>query len=306
MSNKFQVPSSLTLEPNPFEQSFAGKSGTQSSDGSQQQSQRLPSVQEMTSPAPLLATPGQWQGVSLVGGARLSPAILTGHPDMGYQQPLPSPAVLQSMTVPQKNAAANGLYMLSRDNKEKRDMSGVGMNDRNSKRKRSKKEEESKDDDEDKRRKYFLERNRIAAVKCRQRKKQWVDNLKNKVDYYMTVNEELVAEVTKLRSNLEQVKQFVYTSSDPRRLPPPIQQIFETPPAPLPTGPPDINGAPGPATGGASGTPGIPQPQQPLATQGSQGTQMKMETGQHRQGQEYQNVVLMVPQQMMIPPNRPS
>lgn len=70
----------------------------------------------------------------------------------------------------------------------------------------------SSDDDpeSDERRKQFLERNRIAAIKCRRRKKQWVDTLKQRVDYLTQVNEEVVTENKRLRLQLEQMARWVH------------------------------------------------------------------------------------------------
>lgn len=67
---------SLSLEPNPFEQSFGGGSGPETPGGT-----KLPSVAALTSPSSLLpgsnATPFNWGGGSLRTGP-LSPAMLSG------------------------------------------------------------------------------------------------------------------------------------------------------------------------------------------------------------------------------------
>ncbi|THY17324.1 hypothetical protein D6D01_07521 [Aureobasidium pullulans] len=59
--------------------------------------------------------------------------------------------------------------------------------------------------DEEKR-KNFLERNRIAALKCRQRKKQWLANLQQKVEIFSTENDALAATVTQLREEIVGLK----------------------------------------------------------------------------------------------------
>ncbi|KAF2871579.1 Aft1 HRA domain-containing protein [Massariosphaeria phaeospora] len=59
--------------------------------------------------------------------------------------------------------------------------------------------------DEEKR-KNFLERNRIAALKCRQRKKQWLANLQAKVELFSTENDALSATVTQLREEIVNLK----------------------------------------------------------------------------------------------------
>ncbi|KAF1976770.1 hypothetical protein BU23DRAFT_565454 [Bimuria novae-zelandiae CBS 107.79] len=59
--------------------------------------------------------------------------------------------------------------------------------------------------DEEKR-KNFLERNRVAALKCRQRKKQWLANLQAKVELFGTENDALSATVTQLREEIVNLK----------------------------------------------------------------------------------------------------
>ena len=67
--------------------------------------------------------------------------------------------------------------------------------------------------DEEKR-KSFLERNRVAALKCRQRKKQWLENLQARVEYYSVENESLTAQVASLREQLQGVKNILLQHKD--------------------------------------------------------------------------------------------
>ncbi|KAL6453801.1 SKO1 Transcriptional regulator SKO1 [Candida maltosa Xu316] len=60
-------------------------------------------------------------------------------------------------------------------------------------------------DDEEKR-KNFLERNRVAASKCRQRKKQLIQKMEDELAFYSTGYRELSAQVTSLRSQLLTLK----------------------------------------------------------------------------------------------------
>jgi ATF/CREB family transcription factor len=62
---------------------------------------------------------------------------------------------------------------------------------------------------EDDKRKSFLERNRIAALKCRQRKKQWLANLQAKVDYYSVENDTLNKEVAALREQVANLRSLL-------------------------------------------------------------------------------------------------
>lgn len=67
--------------------------------------------------------------------------------------------------------------------------------------------------DEEKR-KNFLERNRIAALKCRQRKKQWLANLQQKVELFSTENDALAATVTSLREEVVTLKSLLLAHKD--------------------------------------------------------------------------------------------
>ncbi|CEP11387.1 hypothetical protein [Parasitella parasitica] len=60
-------------------------------------------------------------------------------------------------------------------------------------------------EDEEKR-KNFLERNRIAALKCRQRKKQWLSNLQARVEYLTNDNDQLEMEANSLRKEIMDLK----------------------------------------------------------------------------------------------------
>ncbi|KHN96990.1 Transcription factor Aft1, HRA domain protein [Metarhizium album ARSEF 1941] len=71
----------------------------------------------------------------------------------------------------------------------------------------------SKMTDEEKR-KNFLERNRVAALKCRQRKKQWLANLQNKVEMYSSENDALTAQITQLREEVVNLKTLLLAHKD--------------------------------------------------------------------------------------------
>ncbi|KAL5610819.1 hypothetical protein FOBRF1_006936 [Fusarium oxysporum] len=67
--------------------------------------------------------------------------------------------------------------------------------------------------DEEKR-KNFLERNRIAALKCRQRKKQWLTNLQTKIEMFNTENDTLTVQVTRLREEAVNLKTLLSAHKD--------------------------------------------------------------------------------------------
>lgn len=58
------------------------------------------------------------------------------------------------------------------------------------------------DGDDDEKRRNFLERNRQAALKCRQRKKAWLASLQAKVEYLQSDNENLQGTVGALRNEV--------------------------------------------------------------------------------------------------------
>jgi ATF/CREB family transcription factor len=55
---------------------------------------------------------------------------------------------------------------------------------------------------------------RVAALKCRQRKKQWLANLQNKVEVYGTENDALSAQVTQLREEIVNLKSLLLAHKD--------------------------------------------------------------------------------------------
>ncbi|KAK4669251.1 Transcription factor [Podospora pseudopauciseta] len=67
--------------------------------------------------------------------------------------------------------------------------------------------------DEEKR-KNFLERNRVAALKCRQRKKQWLANLQSKVEEFSQENENLTHQISVLREEVVNLKTLLLAHKD--------------------------------------------------------------------------------------------
>lgn len=67
--------------------------------------------------------------------------------------------------------------------------------------------------DEEKR-KNFLERNRVAALKCRQRKKAWLASLQSKVELYSTENESLSQQISQLREEVVNLKTLLLAHKD--------------------------------------------------------------------------------------------
>lgn len=57
-------------------------------------------------------------------------------------------------------------------------------------------------------------RYRVAALKCRQRKKQWLANLQTKVEMFSTENESLTAQIGQLREEVVNLKTLLLAHKD--------------------------------------------------------------------------------------------
>ncbi|KAM8856257.1 cyclic AMP-dependent transcription factor ATF-2 isoform 2-T3 [Spinachia spinachia] len=66
----------------------------------------------------------------------------------------------------------------------------------------------------DEKRRKFLERNRAAASRCRQKRKVWVQSLEKKSEDLNSVNGQLQNEVTLLRNEVAQLKQLLLAHKD--------------------------------------------------------------------------------------------
>ncbi|XP_075882487.1 cyclic AMP-dependent transcription factor ATF-7a isoform X2 [Nelusetta ayraudi] len=70
------------------------------------------------------------------------------------------------------------------------------------------------DDDPDERRQRFLERNRAAASRCRQKRKVWVNSLEKKAEELCNQNVSLSNEVALLRNEVAHLKQLLLAHKD--------------------------------------------------------------------------------------------
>ncbi|KAL4655508.1 cyclic AMP-dependent transcription factor ATF-7-like [Arapaima gigas] len=70
------------------------------------------------------------------------------------------------------------------------------------------------DDDPDERRQRFLERNRAAASRCRQKRKLWVSSLEKKAEELSSINVSLTNEVSLLRNEVAHLKQLLLAHKD--------------------------------------------------------------------------------------------
>ncbi|PKS07597.1 hypothetical protein jhhlp_006203 [Lomentospora prolificans] len=115
------------------------------------------------------------------------------------------PAVKGSAKKAKTSAAATAAAMSADDGESDDD----DMNDKSKEEHGSK----SKMTDEEKRR-NFLERNRVAALKCRQRKKQWLASLQSKVELFSNENEALTAQIAQLREEVVNLKTLLLAHKD--------------------------------------------------------------------------------------------
>ncbi|XP_059503186.1 cyclic AMP-dependent transcription factor ATF-2 isoform X3 [Stegostoma tigrinum] len=69
-------------------------------------------------------------------------------------------------------------------------------------------------EDPDEKRRKFLERNRAAASRCRQKRKVWVQSLEKKAEDLSSTNVQLQNEVTLLRNEVAQLKQLLLAHKD--------------------------------------------------------------------------------------------
>ncbi|XP_043074419.1 cyclic AMP-dependent transcription factor ATF-7 isoform X6 [Puntigrus tetrazona] len=70
------------------------------------------------------------------------------------------------------------------------------------------------EEDPDERRRKFLERNRAAATRCRQKRKVWVMSLERKAEELTHTNLQLQNEVTSLRTEVTHLKQILLAHKD--------------------------------------------------------------------------------------------
>ncbi|KAH8118510.1 hypothetical protein DFH11DRAFT_1686656 [Phellopilus nigrolimitatus] len=139
----------------------------------------------------------------------------------------------QNQNQSQEEPATNGSASTKRSSKRKSDAAG-GANKRapsvaaNTRSSASARHEESDDEGmqppqsggsskgghkkpetEEEKRKNFLERNRQAALKCRQRKKAWLQQLQAKVEFLANENERLTAALVSSREEISRLSQLV-------------------------------------------------------------------------------------------------
>ncbi|XP_065838632.1 cyclic AMP-dependent transcription factor ATF-2-like isoform X2 [Oscarella lobularis] len=72
----------------------------------------------------------------------------------------------------------------------------------------------SEDMDPDEKRRRFLERNRAAATRCREKRKTWITGLEKKAQDVMVQNQQLTQEISFLRNEVAQLKSLLLAHKD--------------------------------------------------------------------------------------------
>ncbi|KAJ9123350.1 hypothetical protein QFC22_001549 [Naganishia vaughanmartiniae] len=93
---------------------------------------------------------------------------------------------------------------------------------------------DGKPETEEEKRKNFLERNRQAALKCRQRKKAWLTQLQTKVDGLTTENERLKAMLTSITDEAQKLSAVLSSHRDCPGMASSMAQLGLVLPPPLP------------------------------------------------------------------------
>ncbi|EPB84110.1 hypothetical protein HMPREF1544_09098 [Mucor circinelloides 1006PhL] len=207
----------LEEEPNPFEQSFESVEKSQAQQQQQQQEHlpNLPNVQTME--AAYTNDGNEWDS-SLRSGI-LSPSMLNqpAHTNTTVYNSTTSTFNNTSTTIHQKPAQSKRSRQVSNANSSCSEDSSFIISTpskpTNKKPRRQKKSSVEQPEDEEKR-KNFLERNRIAALKCRQRKKQWLQNLQTKVEYLAADNEQFHMQANALRDEVIRLKTLLMIHKD--------------------------------------------------------------------------------------------
>ncbi|KAL9541025.1 hypothetical protein MBANPS3_009356 [Mucor bainieri] len=207
----------LEEEPNPFEQSFESVEKNQTKQlQKQQRPTDMPNILRMGTS--YINSENEWDS-SLRSGI-LSPSMLsrpthtnttvynsttstfnTASTTTTHQTPA-QPKRSRQVSTANSSCSEDSAFIISTPSKPT-----------NKKPRRQKKSNVEQPEDEEKR-KNFLERNRIAALKCRQRKKHWLQNLQTKVEYLAADNEQFHMQANALRDEVIRLKTLLMIHKD--------------------------------------------------------------------------------------------
>ncbi|KAL1920297.1 uncharacterized protein VTP21DRAFT_1443 [Calcarisporiella thermophila] len=205
--------SKLELEPNPFEQSFFGASDDLRFDGAPG------NIGSGTGLTPG-STGNGWNGLGFVMEGAMTGNTTIGNgsndPIAGHtaNKAIGMEVVTESVNVgrarsisssttttqssPDLKPASTSNKRISKESTPVRD-SHLKVNAGSGRRKKIR---SSKDIEDEEKRKDFLERNRQAALKCRQRKKQWLASLQSNYDMLSSQNDQLRKQTAMLQEEV--------------------------------------------------------------------------------------------------------
>ncbi|GLH00883.1 Cyclic AMP-dependent transcription factor ATF-2 [Gryllus bimaculatus] len=180
---------------------------TQISAESQQNLVELPSVSVPVSSASVTTSSLNITETVSTPQARLSAAKmkLKQRIQINSQKKQTSSSEIEASQAAQKKTA--GQLALRLPSSEGSDTSGSANS-------RSKRSSLNPSSDMDEQKMRFRERNRAAAMRCREKRKHWILELEKRADDTQKMNQQLTAEVTKLRSELVQLKTLLLAHKD--------------------------------------------------------------------------------------------
>ncbi|KAK4513958.1 uncharacterized protein ATC70_005965 [Mucor velutinosus] len=120
---------------------------------------------------------------------------------------------------------------ISSSGTEDEELAAISTPRRNSCTRSRKRKLNSTDDADGEKRKHFLERNRQAALKCRQRKKQWLTNLQERVEFLANDNEQLQLQANVMRDEVMHLRNLLLAHKNcpmASNLPPQYHDVYNT------------------------------------------------------------------------------
>jgi hypothetical protein len=124
-----------------------------------------------------------------------------------YGQITPVDSPLDDSLPPTQKAARKS------SSKSKADDSAQSNNTPKVKKPRKSKKKPMTKEQEESKRKKFLERNRVAADKCRQNRKKWIDDLQTKAHYFGADNTAKKAQLEELEQEIVQLRSLLFIHS---------------------------------------------------------------------------------------------
>ncbi|CAE6408314.1 unnamed protein product [Rhizoctonia solani] len=149
------------------------------------------------------------QAANHTGGSKRNNSV-SGHNKRKSTDSAPSkPAAKKTRSTRSKRGRQSDEDGEGSDDDDGSDMEGEFYEPESSKSTKPKKAET-----EEEKRKNFLERNRQAALKCRQRKKAWLTQLQAKVEYLTAENDRLTSTLTGMRDEVTRLSAIVVAHRD--------------------------------------------------------------------------------------------